>query len=45
MSKPKMLGYYKPYTPNSKVDRKRSKPFGAHKNRACTEKKRAEAAK
>ena len=28
MSKPKKLGYYKTYTPNSKADQKRSKPFG-----------------
>ena len=45
MSKPKMLGYYKPYVPNSKADRKRTKPFGTHQSRACVEKKRAEAAK
>ena len=31
MSKPKMLGYYKPYVPNSKADRKRTKPFGTNK--------------
>lgn len=29
MGKPKMYGMNKPYTPNAKADRKRSKPFGA----------------
>lgn len=27
----KKVGYFKPYTHNSKADQKRSKPFGAHK--------------
>ena len=27
MSKPKMLGYYKPYIPNARADRKRRNPF------------------
>ena len=32
MSKPKMFGMIKPFTPNSKADQKRHKPFtGAHK--------------
>ena len=28
MGKPKMLGYYKPYTPNSKADQRKGKTFG-----------------
>jgi hypothetical protein len=28
MSKPRMIGMIKGFTPNSKADRKRSKPFG-----------------
>jgi hypothetical protein len=28
MAKPKMIGAFKPYIPNSKADKKRSKPFG-----------------
>lgn len=32
MGKPKMIGMFKPYTPNSKADRRRKKPFtGAQK--------------
>lgn len=31
MGKPKMYGMTKPFTPNSKMDQKRNKPFGAHK--------------
>lgn len=32
MGKPKMIGMFKPYTPNRKTDGKRKKPFtGAHK--------------
>lgn len=32
MGKPRMYGMNKPFTPNSKADRKRNKPFtGAHK--------------
>lgn len=31
MGKPKMMGMFKPYTPNSKADQKRHKPFGVHK--------------
>ena len=31
MGKPKMIGMFKPYTPNSRVERKRMKPFGKKK--------------
>lgn len=31
MAVAKKVGYFKPYTPNYKVDHKRNKPFGAHK--------------
>lgn len=32
MGKPRMIGMIKPYTPNSKADQKRNKPFvGVHK--------------
>lgn len=27
MGKPKMIGMFKPYTPNSKADSRRKKPF------------------
>lgn len=27
MAKPRICGMYKPFTPNSKADRKRNKPF------------------
>ena len=27
MGKPRMYGYYKPFTPNSKADRRKGKPF------------------
>lgn len=28
MGKPKLIGMFKPYTPNSRVEKKRMKPFG-----------------
>lgn len=28
MGKPKLIGMFKPYTPNSRVEKKRNKPFG-----------------
>lgn len=31
MAKAKMYGMNKQFTPNSKADQKRHKPFGAHK--------------
>lgn len=31
MGKPKMYGVNKSFTPNSKADPKRNKPFGTHK--------------
>lgn len=31
MGKAKMYGMFKPYTPNSKADQKRNKPFVTHK--------------
>lgn len=34
MGKARMYGMYKPFTPNSKADRKRNKPFtGVHKKK------------
>lgn len=34
MSKPKMLGMFKPYIPNSKADGKRKNPFTHKKGKA-----------
>lgn len=28
MGKPKLIGMFKPYTPNAKADQKRNQPFG-----------------
>lgn len=33
MAKARMIGTNKPYTPNSKADQKRSKPFGQKKGK------------
>lgn len=31
MGKAKMIGMFKPYTPNNKADSRRKKPFRVHK--------------